>query len=154
MSHDVPSLEIDDLRDVLIRSGNSYVEDTRDRTSTSALRHKLTSPAPDSIASGEPFLLVQNPNKLLDPFKWFLILFARVHNAIPIALQRFRFHFAQAAGKERGSNGLGSGVQPHDTPPLAIEPQPATAKKSRAPAGSGPKRRAVSSSKSSRSSSR
>ena len=34
MSHDVPSLEIDDLRDVLIRSGNSYVEDTRDRTST------------------------------------------------------------------------------------------------------------------------
>jgi hypothetical protein len=29
MSHDVPSLEIDDLRDVLIRSGNSYVEDTR-----------------------------------------------------------------------------------------------------------------------------
>src|ERR1035438_2528957 len=26
MSHDVPGLEIDDLRDVLIRSGNSYVE--------------------------------------------------------------------------------------------------------------------------------
>jgi hypothetical protein len=38
MSHDVPSLEIDDLRDVLIRSGNSYVGDTRDRTSTSASR--------------------------------------------------------------------------------------------------------------------
>src|SRR6267142_1615350 len=40
MSHDVPSLEIDDLRDVLIRSGNSHVEDTRDRTSTSASRHE------------------------------------------------------------------------------------------------------------------
>ena len=40
MSHDVPSLEIDDLRDVLIRLGNSYVEDTRDRTSTSASRQK------------------------------------------------------------------------------------------------------------------
>jgi hypothetical protein len=53
----------------------------------SASRHKLTSPAPNSIASGEPFLLVQNPNKLLDPFKWFLILFAGIHNAIPIAPQ-------------------------------------------------------------------
>ena len=26
MSHDAPSLDTDDLRDVLIRSGNSYVE--------------------------------------------------------------------------------------------------------------------------------
>ena len=67
-------------------------------------------------------LLVQNPNKLLDPFKRLLILFAGIHNAVPITLQRFRFHFAQAAGKERRSNGLGTGVQSHNTPPLAIEP--------------------------------
>jgi len=35
----------------------------------------------------EPSLLVQNPNKLLDPFKRLLILFAGIHNAIPIAPQ-------------------------------------------------------------------
>jgi hypothetical protein len=40
MPHDVPSLEIDDLRGVLIRSGNSYVEYTRDRAPMAALRQK------------------------------------------------------------------------------------------------------------------
>ena len=35
----------------------------------------------------EPSLIVQNPNKLLDPFKRLLILFAGIHNAIPIAPQ-------------------------------------------------------------------
>ena len=55
-------------------------------------------------------LFVQNRNKRLDPFERIPILFAGIHNAIPIALQRFRFHFAQVAGQERRSNGLGSGV--------------------------------------------
>ena len=32
-------------------------------------------------------LLVQNPDKFLDPFKRLLILFAGIHNAIPIAPQ-------------------------------------------------------------------
>ena len=36
---------------------------------------------------GEPSLLVQNPDKFLDPFKRILILSTRIHNAIPVAPQ-------------------------------------------------------------------
>src|ERR1700733_14274047 len=40
MSHDAPCLGTDDLRDALIRSGNSYVRYTRDRAPTAALRQQ------------------------------------------------------------------------------------------------------------------
>ena len=91
------------------QTGRIHISDFRNpRTNSIAKRSR-------SIHTGhkrvrEPSLLVQNPNKLLDPFKRLLIAFAGIHNAIPIALQGFRFHFAQAAGQERRSNGLGSGV--------------------------------------------
>jgi hypothetical protein len=42
---------------------------------------------------GEPSLLVQNPDKFLDPFKRILILSTRIHNATPVASARARtFH--------------------------------------------------------------
>src|ERR1700687_2926650 len=54
MSHDVPSLETNDLRDVLIRSGNSCVEYTRDRAPTAASRQKKSSAFEAKGGEGQP----------------------------------------------------------------------------------------------------
>src|SRR4029434_656148 len=63
-----------------------------------------------------------------DPLEWLLMPLVGVDHAIAVALQRFRLGFAQSAGQERRSDRLRSDVESHDTPTLAIEPEPCRCK--------------------------